>query len=138
MSPEVFSLQPHNEAVDIWSLGVCLYKIMTDLYPFMADSYNELEERVLFDDVQFPINMGLSSSLKDLISRMLIKDPKQRITLKEIQNHPWLKRCGDRNSDTESKTVPMFHKEDSEDSSDWEDDHYYNSCGGYSDSFYDA
>jgi len=90
MSPEVFSLQPHSEAVDIWSLGVCLYKIVTDIFPFMADIYNELEERVLFDDVAFPLNMGLTNSLKDLVSKMLAKDPKQRITLKEIKAHPWL------------------------------------------------
>eukprot|EP01121_Diplochlamys_sp_Union-15-3_P008521 TRINITY_DN2262_c0_g1_i3.p1 TRINITY_DN2262_c0_g1~~TRINITY_DN2262_c0_g1_i3.p1 ORF type:complete len:329 (-),score=28.25 TRINITY_DN2262_c0_g1_i3:148-1134(-) len=135
MSPEVFSLQPHTESVDIWSLGVCLYKMITDLFPFIADSYSVLEERVLFDDVVFPSNMGLSPSVKDLISRMLTKDPKQRITLKEIQNHPWLKRC-DRSSDTKSgsySTDYYPHSKDSSDSSDCEDEPYYyhDTDGGY-------
>eukprot|EP01120_Amphizonella_sp_Union-15-10_P017485 TRINITY_DN9720_c0_g1_i1.p1 TRINITY_DN9720_c0_g1~~TRINITY_DN9720_c0_g1_i1.p1 ORF type:complete len:303 (-),score=42.70 TRINITY_DN9720_c0_g1_i1:60-968(-) len=89
MSPEVFSLQPHDESVDIWSLGVCLYKMLTDLYPFMAESYSELEERVLFDDVVFPMNMGLSPAIQDLIRRMLTKDPKYRINLEEIKSHVW-------------------------------------------------
>jgi serine/threonine protein kinase len=89
MSPEIFSLQPHTVAIDIWSLGVCLYYMVTDTFPFLADTYNELEEKVLFDEVVFPNNMGLSDNLKDLVSRMLTKDPKQRITLAEIKKHSW-------------------------------------------------
>ena len=89
MSPEIFSLQPHTEACDVWSLGVCLYYLVTDTFPFFAETYNELEERVLFEQVVFPANMGLSDNLKELISHMLTKDPKQRITLAEVMQHSW-------------------------------------------------
>jgi len=89
MSPEIFSLQPHTSSVDVWSLGICLYYMVTDIFPFFADNYAELEEKVLFDDVVFPVNMGLSDNLKDLITLMLTKDPKQRITLEEIKQHSW-------------------------------------------------
>lgn len=89
MSPEIFSLQPHTMAVDIWSLGVCLYYMVTDTFPFLAETCNELEEKVLFEEVIFPNNMGLSDNLKDLIVRMLNKDPNQRITIAEIKKHSW-------------------------------------------------
>lgn len=90
MPPEVFSLEPHTKMVDIWSLGICLYYMVTDTFPFNADSYHELEEKVLFDEVSFPNNMDLSNDLKDLIKKMLTKDPTKRITIDEIKNHNWI------------------------------------------------
>lgn len=90
MPPEVFSLQLHNEKVDIWGLGVCLYYMVTDTFPFPANTYHELEEKVLFEEVVFPQNMGLSENVKDLIRSMLAKDPSKRLTVKEIKNHGWL------------------------------------------------
>lgn len=89
MSPELFSLQPHNSGVDVWGLGVCLFKMVTDRFPFLADSYGELEEKVLFDKVTFPSHPRISPSLKNLLKNMLTKDPKHRITLDEIANHKW-------------------------------------------------
>lgn len=90
MPPEIFAIQPHDQQVDVWSLGVCLYYMVTDLFPFPADSYHELAERVLFDDLVFPTKMGLTEPLQDLIRSMLHKDPKLRIPLAHIRKHPWL------------------------------------------------
>lgn len=90
MPPEIFAIQPHDQQVDVWSLGVCLYYMVTDLFPFPADSYHELAERVLFDDLVFPTKMGLTEPLQDLIRAMLHKDPKLRIPLNHIRKHPWL------------------------------------------------
>eukprot|EP01121_Diplochlamys_sp_Union-15-3_P005296 TRINITY_DN1562_c0_g2_i1.p1 TRINITY_DN1562_c0_g2~~TRINITY_DN1562_c0_g2_i1.p1 ORF type:complete len:328 (-),score=27.39 TRINITY_DN1562_c0_g2_i1:97-1080(-) len=115
MSPEVFSLQPHDAAVDVWSLGVCLFKMMTDLFPFVAETYHELEERVLFDEVSFPSNLGLSCELKDLIQKMLVKDPRQRITLKEIKAHSWMtqtKSSSAKRTTYSSSPIPMSYLSD--------------------------
>jgi len=83
MSPEVFSMQPHNEKIDIWGLGVCLYYMLTDTFPFVSSSYHELEEKVLFHNVIFPKKMNLSEEVKDLIRKMLRKDFYQRISIDE-------------------------------------------------------
>ncbi len=90
MAPEIMSLQPHNHSVDVWALGVCLYFMVTDSFPWEAESYHELEGKVLFDPVSFPENFGLSWNLQDLLSRMLSKDYRQRITLSEVLSHSWL------------------------------------------------
>lgn len=90
MPPEIFALQPHDELVDVWSLGVCLYYMVTDTFPFPADTFHELEEKILFEDVLFPANMGLSDNLQDLIRSMLEKDPQKRISLHEIKSHSWI------------------------------------------------
>jgi serine/threonine protein kinase len=89
MPPEIFSMQPHDASVDVWSLGVCLYYMVTDTFPFAAESYTELEEKVLFDEVTFPINMGLSDNLQDLLKRLLVKDPRRRIPVQDIRLHSW-------------------------------------------------
>eukprot|EP01122_Echinamoeba_exundans_P006711 TRINITY_DN1944_c0_g1_i2.p1 TRINITY_DN1944_c0_g1~~TRINITY_DN1944_c0_g1_i2.p1 ORF type:complete len:305 (-),score=33.19 TRINITY_DN1944_c0_g1_i2:9-923(-) len=90
MAPEIMSLQPHNHSVDIWALGVCLYFMVTDSFPWEAESYPELEGKVLFDPVSFPDNFGLSWNLQDLLSRMLCKDPHHRISLAEVLAHSWM------------------------------------------------
>eukprot|EP00028_Trichosphaerium_sp_Am-I-7-wt_P000306 CAMPEP_0168530280 /NCGR_PEP_ID=MMETSP0405-20121227/14558_1 /TAXON_ID=498012 /ORGANISM="Trichosphaerium sp, Strain Am-I-7 wt" /LENGTH=270 /DNA_ID=CAMNT_0008554461 /DNA_START=93 /DNA_END=902 /DNA_ORIENTATION=+ len=89
MAPEIFSVQPHDLAADIWSLGICLYYMLTDRYPFMASTYAGLEERVLFDDVDFPAHFGLSDNFQDLMSRLLAKNPRDRISLEAIKQHSW-------------------------------------------------
>jgi len=90
MAPEVFALQPHDEKIDVWSLGVCLYYMTVGSFPFVADSYNNLEECVLFEDVRFQPSMRLSAPLEDLITRMLDKNPNTRISLQSIRNHTWM------------------------------------------------
>lgn len=92
MSPEIFSNEKHDQQTDIWSLGICLYYMTTDIFPFVADSYSDLQEKVLFDEVAFPNKMSLSENLQDLIKSMLHKDPKQRASLALIRKHPWLRK----------------------------------------------
>jgi len=88
MAPEVFSLQPHSEQVDLWSLAVSLYVMVSGTFPFVANSYADLEEKVLFHDV--PFLYGMSEQLNDLIQGMLRKDPLKRLTLSAVKLHKWV------------------------------------------------
>lgn len=88
MAPEVFSRIPHNSQVDVWSFAVCLYYMIYGTYPFIADSYEDLEENILFDEVIFP-NTSVSDDLIDLLRKMLVKDPAKRLTIVEIRKHKW-------------------------------------------------
>lgn len=86
MAPEVFSGK-YTEKCDIWSLGVVLYQLMTGKYPFDGFNVNKIAEAILYGNFKAP---NVSKNLKDLLSRMLEKDPKKRISLDEILSHDWI------------------------------------------------
>lgn len=94
-APEVIRTKPYDGGqADVWSCGVILFVLLTGTPPFNY-SGDERDLRVLFDaisraDYQMP--QGLSSEAKDIIARILITDPKQRITVNEIWDHAFLRK----------------------------------------------
>ncbi|KAK9876094.1 hypothetical protein WA026_011202 [Henosepilachna vigintioctopunctata] len=79
-----------GKAADIWALGITLYAFVFGNVPFYEENLMELYSRIKNDEVEFPETSKISANLKDLIKRMLVKDPKERITLPEIKQHPWV------------------------------------------------
>ena len=86
MAPEVFTGK-YNEKCDIWSMGVVLYQLMTGKYPFDGFNYKKVVEAIMYGYYEIP---SVSRNLKDLIRKMLEKDPRNRISLNEILAHPWI------------------------------------------------
>lgn len=88
-------LQKHfySKAVDIWSLGCFLYTILCGFPPFYDDDHHLLTSKILNGDYVFlkPWWDEISLDAKDLICKMLTINPDERITIKEIWKHPWIK-----------------------------------------------
>ncbi|CAL8263401.1 unnamed protein product [Merluccius merluccius] len=78
----------HAPAVDIWSLGVILYMLVCGVPPFQET--NDSETLVMILDCRYSVPDHVSQGCRDLISRMLQKDPARRATLAEIEAHDWL------------------------------------------------
>lgn len=70
---------PHDNRVDIWSLGILCYEFIVGNPPFEAEDHKRTYERIKNVDLKFP--PGLSDEVKDMISRILTYDPKKRLTL---------------------------------------------------------
>ncbi|GIY64452.1 hypothetical protein CDAR_61201 [Caerostris darwini] len=87
---EVYS----GKALDIWQTGVSLYAFVYGDVPFQDTNILALYTKIKSHPVEFPQRYKISSSLKDLLSKMLEKDPKQRITLKGIKAHKWVTNDG--------------------------------------------
>ena len=89
MAPEVLREKGYEgEGVDVWALGVLLFKLLTGFYPFGGSSFifdfsdsedEKLKERILKVDLRMPECFG--PMLKDLFSEIFLGDPNRRITL---------------------------------------------------------
>ncbi|EAA58324.1 hypothetical protein AN5815.2 [Aspergillus nidulans FGSC A4] len=95
LPPEMLTSNPqgnfYNEKVDLWSLGVLTYEFLVGEAPF-EDTPVMTQRRIQRGDMQVP--SFVSPEAKDLIKRLLVLDPEKRISLDEIQRHPWiLKHC---------------------------------------------
>ncbi|KAI8905722.1 kinase-like domain-containing protein [Powellomyces hirtus] len=79
-------------AVDIWALGVSLYCLVHGRAPWQEESIILLYEKIVGTPAE-PCET-LSAELRDLLSRMLKKDPDERIALQDVKQHPWITNNG--------------------------------------------
>jgi len=95
MAPEIYSEEPFDgHAVDMWSVGVCLYKMLTNTDPWNTAASHDRDFRHFSGGYLIRIlnyrGSGLSPDAKDLLQRMLFLDPTDRLSLQQVRNHPWM------------------------------------------------
>ena len=80
------------QAADIWSLGVTLFSIVVGRVPFHDENILALYSKIKTQPLEFPTTStnsppapDMSPEVRDLVTKMLIKDPAKRITLEEIK-----------------------------------------------------
>jgi len=88
LPPEMISGDEHDANVDIWSLGVLLYEFLVGHPPFEAKGHNETYKRILAVDIKFP--SSISDGAKDLIIKLLQQEPKKRLPLAKVLEHPFI------------------------------------------------
>ena len=74
---------------DIWSLGVCFYFMMFNCFPFYNE-INNFDYNLRNEDLIIPEDNNISPEFKDLIKRILNKEPNKRLTLNQIKQHKWV------------------------------------------------
>ncbi|KAM7315486.1 aurora kinase C isoform X1 [Ixodes scapularis] len=88
LPPEMVENSVYDERVDLWAVGVLTYELLVGHPPFEAKTASETYARIRKVDLRFPTH--LCSGAKDLISRLLRKQPEERATLDEVLAHPWI------------------------------------------------
>lgn len=85
MAPEVIE-GDYSFPADIWSAGVVLYVLLSGVPPFWAKSEEGILQAILDCKLRFRAKAWatISDDAKDLVKRMLIRDPQHRITPEEI------------------------------------------------------
>ncbi|KAG3270153.1 calcium/calmodulin-dependent protein kinase kinase 1 [Ictidomys tridecemlineatus] len=97
MAPEAISDSGQSfsgKALDVWATGVTLYCFVYGKCPFIDDYILALHRKIKNEAVVFPKEPEVSEELKDLILKMLDKNPETRIGVPDIKLHPWVTKNG--------------------------------------------
>ena len=88
ISPEVASRSSHGLPTDIWGLGCLLYTLLIGHPPFDTNGIKSTLTQVVMGNYTIPDH--ISAEARDLIQRMLCKDPNKRIQLNDVVTHRFL------------------------------------------------
>lgn len=93
VAPEVVNYEPLGLEADMWSVGVITYILLSGASPFLGDNKQETLANVSAVDYTFDEEFFSNTSVlaKDFIARLLVKDPKKRMTIQDSLQHPWIK-----------------------------------------------
>ncbi|XP_069818521.1 calcium/calmodulin-dependent protein kinase type IV-like isoform X1 [Dendropsophus ebraccatus] len=92
-APEILHGSPYGPEVDMWSVGVITYILLCGFEPFFdarGDQY--VYSRILSCDFEFmsPWWDDISLNAKDLVMKLIVLDPKKRLTFSQALQHPWV------------------------------------------------
>lgn len=87
MAPEVLKRQKYTSKVDLWSMGIILYEMITDTMPFMAS--NPLELLYVIETTKIKIPENISEECKDLLTSLININVNDRISYDLYFSHPF-------------------------------------------------
>nr|AML77182.1 putative LOV domain-containing protein [Pseudoneochloris marina] len=95
LSPEVIMGTTHGPAVDWWSLGILIYELVYGTTPFKGQRRGDTFENIMKKAVSFPADPPVSAACQDLVTKLLVRDEKQRLGSRygaeEIKKHAFFK-----------------------------------------------
>eukprot|EP00038_Savillea_parva_P008515 m.177467 g.177467 ORF g.177467 m.177467 type:complete len:479 (+) comp14355_c0_seq1:138-1574(+) len=92
LAPEVLEDNDYGRAVDWWGVGVVMYEMICGHLPFYNKDHEVLFDLILHEEIRLPAR--LSSNAKDVLAKILDKDPRQRLgggtrDGRDVQDHPF-------------------------------------------------
>ena len=93
MAPEIVGSENYDYSVDIWSLGILLYEMLFGHSPFKANDTNNIILNIKSHELNYDENnKKISNSCRDLIQKLLDMNPQKRLKIKDILEHPFIKK----------------------------------------------
>lgn len=88
LPPEMVQEKGHNTSADIWCLGILLYEMLIGMTPFKSSLREQMLVNITSTKPKFPLSTPQLA--KDLICKMLEKEPAKRPTAAQIKDHQWM------------------------------------------------
>ncbi|ESO93541.1 hypothetical protein LOTGIDRAFT_215945 [Lottia gigantea] len=98
-APEVLEGKIYTQSVDLWSIGVITYILLSGYEPFIAENDAEIYKKIIKCEYEFdsPYWDSISQNAKDLIRRLLSRDPKKRLSVTAALQHHWVRGTANKN-----------------------------------------
>lgn len=91
MAPEILLKNCYNPSADLWSIGVILYECLFGQAPYRSKSIEELMRKIVAKQkIDIPKTAALSASCQNLLVRLLVHEPKNRISFDDFFGHEFL------------------------------------------------
>ncbi|KAL7557128.1 hypothetical protein ACA910_002413 [Epithemia clementina (nom. ined.)] len=96
VAPEILKNIPHDQRVDLWSVGVVIFVLLVGYPPFLEDDQALLFDKIRMGDWTFEEEdwKHISNDAKDLIRGLLVVDPKERMTSDDALRCRWINQDG--------------------------------------------
>ncbi|CAN1289328.1 PHOT2 [Linum perenne] len=95
IAPEIVTGTGHSSAIDWWALGILLYEMLYGRTPFRGKNRQKTFANILHKDLTFPSSIPVSLAARQLINRLLNRDPAIRLGsttgANEIKQHPFFR-----------------------------------------------
>jgi len=100
VAPEVIADKGYDgKKADVWSIGVILYVLLAGFLPFDEGTIMALFQKIQNADFTYP--KWFTADVRALLDQVLVADPKQRISLTQLRDHPWMKKYRTSSSSSE-------------------------------------
>ena len=94
VAPEVLTDDLYGREVDMWSVGVITYVLLSGFPPFYSENIKELFQQIMIAKYDFPVQYWstVSEPAKDFVRKLLVRNPASRMSAGMALEHPWLTR----------------------------------------------
>jgi serine/threonine protein kinase len=98
VAPEILTRRPYDQKSDMWSVGCIVFLLLSGNLPFMGRSQKELFRKIVAGKYEFKEDdwTDVSNDAKEMVKKLLVLNPDERMTAESALRHPWLKMSKDR------------------------------------------
>lgn len=95
-APEVLKKQTYDSKIDLWSLGVITYNLITGTLPFYDSDASKLVQKIVESEADYNKHIwnNYSSDSQNFVKNLLNKNSAERMTSSEALDHPWVRKFG--------------------------------------------
>jgi len=90
VSPEILTSSGSGPASDLWALGCIIYQMVTGFPPFQSQSEYQIFQKI--QGLEYSFYEGFDTKARDLVTKLLVIEPKERIGAEDDDGYPSIKR----------------------------------------------